>query len=90
MGHQKSRSSCKTSLVFVRIKTLVKKRKTQCVSLRYKKNVYGVVNDKTKKMDTQSIEDMIIGEKRRFKYADFDVDGALNLLEFQVSNSHHH
>ena len=56
---------------------------------RYKKNVYGVLNDKTKKMDTQSIEEMIIGEKRRFKFADFDLDGALNLLEFQVSTFNH-
>ena len=43
-----------------------------------------MVNDKTKNMDTKSIEEMILGEERRFKYADFDKDGALNILEFQV------
>ena len=36
-------------------------------------------------MDTKSIEDMITGEERRFKYADFDQDQALNIVEFQVS-----
>ena len=49
--------------------------------------MYGVVNDKTKKMDTQSIEDMINGEQRRFKFADFNEDGALDLHEFQVFSS---
>ena len=36
------------------------------------------------KMDTKSIEEMISGEERRFRHADFDQDEALNIVEFQV------
>ena len=35
-------------------------------------------------MDTKSIEEMISGEERRFRHADFDQDDALNIVEFQV------
>ena len=50
----------------------------------YKKNVYGVLNDKTKKMDSNSITDMVEGERRRWSHADIEGDDALNIVEFQV------
>ena len=53
----------------------------------YKKNVYGVLNDKTKKMDSKSITDMVEGERRRWSHADIEGDDALNIVEFQVKTS---
>ena len=53
----------------------------------YKKNVYGVLNDKTKKMDSKSITDMVEGERRRWRHADIEGDDALNIVEFQVETS---
>ena len=50
----------------------------------YKKNVYGVLNDQTKRMDAKSITDMVEGERRRWRHADIEGDDALNILEFQV------
>lgn len=50
----------------------------------YKKNVYGVLNDKTKRMDSKSITDMVEGERRRWSHADIEGDDALNIVEFQV------
>lgn len=52
--------------------------------LSYKKNVYGVLNDKTKRMDSKSITDMVEGERRRWSHADIEGDDALNIVEFQV------
>ena len=55
---------------------------------QYKKNVYGVLSvGKTKNMDSQSINEMIKGEQRRWGFADMDKDGALNVVEFQVVNN---
>ena len=51
---------------------------------RYKKNVYGVLNEQTKRMDTKSITDMVEGERRRWRHADIEGDDALNIVEFQV------
>lgn len=52
---------------------------------QYKKNVYGVLSvGKTKNMDSQSINEMIKGEQRRWGFADMDKDGALNVVEFQA------
>ena len=46
--------------------------------------MYGVLNDKTKRMDSQSITDMLEGERRRWRHADIEGDDALNIVEFQV------
>ena len=62
--------------------TLVFWNHVHCFS--YKKNVYGVLNDKTKRMDSKSITDMVEGERRRWSHADIEGDDALNIVEFQV------
>ena len=49
--------------------------------------MYGVLNDKTKKMDSNSITDMVEGERRRWRHADIEGDDALNIVEFQVETS---
>ena len=46
--------------------------------------MYGVLNDKTKRMDSKSITDMVEGERRRWSHADIEGDDALNIVEFQV------
>ena len=35
-------------------------------------------------MDSQSISDMVEGERRRWSHADIEGDDALNIVEFQV------
>jgi len=49
----------------------------------YKSNVYGALEDKFNTADTKSILEMVSGEQRRWKAADQDQDGSLNIVEFQ-------
>ena len=51
---------------------------------RYKRNVYGVLHDKSNNINTKSLREMVEGEERRWKQADRDQDGSLNIVEFQV------
>ena len=43
------------------------------------------MSDKTHSIGTKSTLEMIAREERRWKYADMDYDGALNIVEFQVT-----
>lgn len=51
---------------------------------RYKRNVYGVLHDKSNTINTKSLRQMVEGEERRWRHADHDQDGSLNIAEFQV------
>ena len=51
---------------------------------RYRRNVYGVLQDNTRSLDTESVRDLVAREQRRWHQADMDGDQALNILEFQA------
>ena len=51
---------------------------------RYRRNVYGALQDKTRSLDTESVRDLVAREQRRWQQADMDGDQALNILEFQA------
>ena len=51
---------------------------------RYRRNVYGALQDKTRSLDTESVRDLVAREQRRWQHADMDGDQALNILEFQA------
>ena len=51
---------------------------------RYRRNVYGALQDKTRSLDTESVRDLVAREQRRWHQADMDGDQALNILEFQA------
>ena len=51
---------------------------------RYRRNVYGVLQDKTRSLDMASVRDLVAREQRRWHQADMDGDQALNILEFQA------
>ena len=53
---------------------------------RYKRNVYGVLYDKSNTINTKSLREMVEGEERRWMQADHDQDGSLNIVEFQVKS----
>ena len=51
---------------------------------RYRRNVYGELQDNTRALDTASVRDLVAREERRWQQADMDGDQALNILEFQA------
>ena len=51
---------------------------------RYRRNVYGALQDNTRSLDTASVRDLVAREQRRWHQADMDGDQALNILEFQA------
>ena len=51
---------------------------------RYRRNVYGVLQDNTRALDTASVRDLVAREERRWQQADMDGDLALNIAEFQA------
>ena len=51
---------------------------------RYRRNVYGELQDNTRALDTASVRDLVAREERRWQQADMDGDLALNIAEFQA------
>merc|ERR1712096_21579 len=50
----------------------------------YKQNVYGFLNDKSRNIPTNSLQEMVDRDDRRWRQADQDGDGSLNIVEFQA------
>jgi len=46
--------------------------------------VYGFLNDKSTNIPTTSLQEMVDRDKRRWRQADQDSDGSLNIVEFQA------
>ena len=55
------------------------------IFVRYKQNVYGFLNDKSTNIPTNSLQEMVDRDDRRWRQADQDGDGNLNIVEFQES-----